>query len=149
MAFTRPLPSLSPCAQISLSGTYNSTGVTTTNPVTIMGFSDGARNFPYDTVSYRGASDDTTGKLWGMSWAVGPNCVQGYNVLGPQYGSTPYIWVQGFAGADQGRCSDTFALNCAVGYALRPCTGADTWGGVGTSMCSTHPTQAVTMAFGG
>ena len=108
---------VSGCSSVTLSGTYDTTGITCSDPTVVAALANAIRTA-------------TNGE-----WTCGGH---NWTHCGTRY--TGELWID-----PPSLCSGSNCPN--PGYLLRPCCGHSNWGGVNTRTCSSIPTQTMTLEF--
>jgi hypothetical protein len=104
---------------VTMSGTYDTTGITCSDPATAQAIADAIRTLTSGSWSCDGHTWYLCGTRYtGELWIDAPSLCSGSNCPNP-------------------------------GYILRPCCGHSNWGGVNTATCTTNPTQDMTLEFCG
>jgi hypothetical protein len=104
---------------VTMSGTYDTTGITCSDPATAQAIADAIRTLTSGSWSCDGHTWYLCGTRYtGELWIDAPSLCSGANCPNP-------------------------------GYILRPCCGHSNWGGVNTATCTSNPTQNMTLEFCG
>jgi hypothetical protein len=105
---------------LTISGTYDTTGITCSDPTAVQAIANAMRT-------------NTTG-TWSCAGHQWHYCNRG--------GTYNELWLD-----PPSSCSGS---NCpSPGYLVRPCIGNYNWGGVNTATCTSNPSQTMTVSFCG
>ena len=117
-AFQSAIPASPFYTQVTISGTFNTTGIVCTDPAIVNAFALAVKT----SATYISAL--TGGHVWS----------------GCNRGSYYEIWIDPVASCSGSNCPNP-------GYIIRPCIGNLNWGGVNTATCTTNPTQVMKLEF--
>jgi hypothetical protein len=105
------------CASITISGTFDTTGATCSDPTVVAAIATALRT-------------STTG-MWSCGGRQWHYCDRG---------SWEELWLDPGTSCNGSNCPNP-------GYLIRPCIGNSNWGGVNTPTCTSNPTQTMTVEF--